>query len=261
MGATIGRLVGKTPSDRPALKPYWGKPAVRNFRGGNGNVGIIRKRWILLVAGFLTALVVWVAVSFRNDDSTLSVVARYAKDRMCWSADLNFVCALKAMGKYEKKGRYDDAIRTGVALAQKCPECGPSGLIYEDISALYLRRARMDSARADEYLKQAVSYRDKALLSLSDSPYALESLAALSESIGDLSTAQQCTRYGNSIKLLDRTKVLANEDKDRLTRQFKTDLAERQKVEDLLKRIDAATKRVGDKQSASGCQEKRPSAG
>ena len=26
----------------PALKPYWGKPAVRNFRGGNGNVGIIR---------------------------------------------------------------------------------------------------------------------------------------------------------------------------------------------------------------------------
>jgi hypothetical protein len=24
------------------LKPYWGKPAVRNFREGNGNVGIIR---------------------------------------------------------------------------------------------------------------------------------------------------------------------------------------------------------------------------
>src|SRR5215468_10838030 len=24
---------GKAPSDRPALKPYWGKPAVRNFRG------------------------------------------------------------------------------------------------------------------------------------------------------------------------------------------------------------------------------------
>ncbi len=29
-------------SDLPALKPYWGKPAVRNFRKGNGNVGIIR---------------------------------------------------------------------------------------------------------------------------------------------------------------------------------------------------------------------------
>jgi hypothetical protein len=29
-------------SEIPALKPYRGKPAVRNFRGGNGNVGIIR---------------------------------------------------------------------------------------------------------------------------------------------------------------------------------------------------------------------------
>jgi hypothetical protein len=35
-------LHGKAPSERPALKPYWGKPAVRNFRGGDGNVGIIR---------------------------------------------------------------------------------------------------------------------------------------------------------------------------------------------------------------------------
>jgi hypothetical protein len=42
MGATSGRLAGQAPSDRPALKPYWGKPAVRYFRGGDGNVGIIR---------------------------------------------------------------------------------------------------------------------------------------------------------------------------------------------------------------------------
>jgi hypothetical protein len=33
---------GKASSDSPALKPYRGKPAVRNFRGGDGNVGIIR---------------------------------------------------------------------------------------------------------------------------------------------------------------------------------------------------------------------------
>jgi hypothetical protein len=33
---------GKALSDIPALKPYRGKLAVRNFRGGNGNVGIIR---------------------------------------------------------------------------------------------------------------------------------------------------------------------------------------------------------------------------
>ena len=35
-------LCRKAPSDRPALKPYWGKPAVRKFREGDGNVGIIR---------------------------------------------------------------------------------------------------------------------------------------------------------------------------------------------------------------------------
>jgi hypothetical protein len=29
-------------SDMLALKPYWGKPTVRNFREGDGDVGIIR---------------------------------------------------------------------------------------------------------------------------------------------------------------------------------------------------------------------------
>jgi hypothetical protein len=36
------RPLGKAPADRLALKPYWGKPTVRNFRGGGGDVGIIR---------------------------------------------------------------------------------------------------------------------------------------------------------------------------------------------------------------------------
>jgi len=34
--------IRKAPSDMLALKPYWGKPAVRDFRGGDGDVGIIR---------------------------------------------------------------------------------------------------------------------------------------------------------------------------------------------------------------------------
>jgi hypothetical protein len=40
--AMANQFAGKAPSEIPALKPYRGKPAVRNFRGGNGNVGIIR---------------------------------------------------------------------------------------------------------------------------------------------------------------------------------------------------------------------------
>jgi hypothetical protein len=49
-GIAVGTLgVGLTTNvhrkvvlDMLALKPYWGKPAVRNFREGDGNVGIIR---------------------------------------------------------------------------------------------------------------------------------------------------------------------------------------------------------------------------
>ncbi len=36
------RFAGKASSDIPAFQPYRGKPAVRNFRGDDGNVGIIR---------------------------------------------------------------------------------------------------------------------------------------------------------------------------------------------------------------------------
>src|SRR5260370_40195759 len=32
----------KASPERSALKPYWGKPTGRNFRGGYGNGGIIR---------------------------------------------------------------------------------------------------------------------------------------------------------------------------------------------------------------------------
>src|SRR5712691_8371028 len=40
--AMANQRTGKAAPEIPALKPYRGKPAVRNFRGGNGNVGIIR---------------------------------------------------------------------------------------------------------------------------------------------------------------------------------------------------------------------------
>jgi hypothetical protein len=38
----ICAMRGKALSERPAFQPYWGKPAVRNDRGGGGNGGIIR---------------------------------------------------------------------------------------------------------------------------------------------------------------------------------------------------------------------------
>jgi hypothetical protein len=115
------------------------------------------KRWVLSAA-VLTFLLVWVVVSLRNDDSTLSVVARYVEQTMCWPSDSGFACMLKTMARYEEKGRYDDAIRIGMALAEKHPNGVESAWIYEDISVLYLRRATTDSGRAEEYLKQAITY-------------------------------------------------------------------------------------------------------
>ncbi len=42
-GAGLTRCAtGKALPEMPVLKPYWGKLAVRNFRGGDGNIGIIR---------------------------------------------------------------------------------------------------------------------------------------------------------------------------------------------------------------------------
>ena len=40
--AMANQVLGRPRLKFPALKPYRGKPAVRNFRGGDGNVGIIR---------------------------------------------------------------------------------------------------------------------------------------------------------------------------------------------------------------------------
>src|SRR5664280_1024916 len=43
LGASLSSaLAGKAPSEMSALKPYLGKRAVRNFREGDGDNGIIR---------------------------------------------------------------------------------------------------------------------------------------------------------------------------------------------------------------------------
>jgi hypothetical protein len=221
-----------------------------------------RRTWIALgTTAVLAAFAGWLTASLRNDDSMLSVVARYLgelKGTVCWSADTNVACVVKAMAKYEKKGRYDDAIRAGAAWVNKYPQGALSTWIEEHVSALYLTKSRMDRAHAGDYLEQAVLYRDKALISVQDSPYDLEPLVNISEAVGDLSSVQQCVQYRNSLKLLGRMSGLASEDKDRLTRQFKPDQAERSKLDALLRCIDVATKRIHAKLSASGCDEGQP---
>jgi hypothetical protein len=220
------------------------------------------KRWILVAASALSLVfVAWAVVSFLDDDSILSVVARDLKKDVCWSADSSTACVVKAMAKYEKRGRYDDAIRAGTAWTEKHPDGPMSGWIYRDLSVLYMKKAKMDTGHAEEYLKQALVYRDRALPSESDSPYSLLPLEAISELVGDLSRVQRCVQYGNSIKLLDRMNVLVNEDKARWARQIKPDLAQRKQIDCLSDWIDVAMRRVSSKSAVSGCQQKRSSGG
>ena len=52
---------GKAPTERPALEPYWGKLAVRNLRGDDGNVGIIRSPIRAIVLPDPIPRVMWMA--------------------------------------------------------------------------------------------------------------------------------------------------------------------------------------------------------
>jgi hypothetical protein len=180
---------------------------------------------------------------------------------MCWSEDSSTFCVLKAMSKYEKRGHFDEAIKAGTTWASQYPDGSISGGIYTDISTLYLKKARMDPGRAEEYFKQALSYRDKALQPASDNAYSLRPLVEISEYVGDVSKDQRCVQYGNSLRILDRMSLLANEEKDQLARQFKPDPDARKQVECLSDWIEAAIKRVSTKSSASGCQDKPSLAG
>ena len=67
-------------------------------------------RWILAAAAdcFLLVFPVWVVVSLRDEDSTLNVLTRYAKERTRWFADSsnNISCVVKAMNKYRRSGLY-----------------------------------------------------------------------------------------------------------------------------------------------------------
>lgn len=216
----------------------------------------MRPRHRILTAGaaIIAAFIVWLTFSLPNDDSTLHAEVRYLKETLCWTAESNVSCVIKGMAKYEKKGRYDDAINVGVAWTQKNPSGPISGWIYRDISVLYLKRASQDKANAEAYVKESISYRDKALPTASDSAYALQPLLLVTESAGDLSPSQRCVQYRNSMRVLDRMKLLVSEEEDRLDRQFKPDPKERNDLECLSEWMDTSGKRLTTKLSTSGCQ-------
>jgi hypothetical protein len=210
-----------------------------------------------LVVGIVAvvALVVWIAALLHDDGSVLSILVREVPTYIGRASDSTAADVLRKMSKYEKKGRYDDAIKSGIAWTQKYPDAGSNGWngrIYTDVSALYLKKASMDDEHMEEDVTQALLYRDKALPFSTDTMYWLQQLAAISEHAGDLSPTQQCVQYRNAMKLLDRVNILLTAEKERVARQFKpgTDC---EQMKCISEQVDTSVNRVRGKLQDSDC--------
>jgi hypothetical protein len=188
-------------------------------------------------------------VLLRDNDSVLSILIR----RIGWAPDSTTGDVARTMTKYQKKGRYDEAIQAGIMWTEKYPDAGSNAWLYMDVSALYLVKAAKDSVHTEEDVKQALVYRDKALRFDPDGMYSLQ-LATISESAGDLSAAQRCVQYRNAIKILDRMAVLLGEEQDRVARQFKPHPDDVERIKGDSDRVDAIVNRLRGKQQRSACQ-------
>jgi hypothetical protein len=224
-----------------------------------------REQSLILMSATAAVMTVCVGivVSLRNDDSMLSIILKDTSSYMGWGLASTTSEVLQRMSKYEKKGRYDDAIEAGVEWTKKHPTDGSNDRVFIGIASTFLHKAKQDSGNADEYVRQAVLYRDKAIPIASDTSlgwYSLRTvrdLALISESAGDLSDTQRCVQYRNAAQLLERLAVLLNAKRSQLSNQ--TSSAEdafgsNDDVERFLRQADATLARVRDKQQSSACQ-------
>lgn len=208
---------------------------------------------VLIVVSGIAA---WTVFSLRDDDSVLSILVRDVAKKMGWAADSTTLDVLQRMEKYDKQGRYDDAIKAGSTWAEEHPNDGSNDLVFRQIALLYLEKAKKDSGHADEYADRAILYRDKALPLASDATLGWRSmagvrdLALISESAADLSAKQRCPQYQNAIKLLERLAVLLKEQQVAPRGAgFTAD-----DIKTFLNQVDATISRVRHKQQSAGCK-------
>lgn len=181
-------------------------------------------KWKLSIATFiLLAFWFWTeqTVSSRNEGSMLSVSISMVRDRIgCPQGDWGEE-VLHKMAVYAKRGHRDAAIHAGKIWTEAHPKGRFNERIFTSIGWLYLFKAQNDSRHADEYVRQAMQYRDRAYDT--DNEWrkydisAFASLAALTESAGDLSEKERCVQYGNAIKLLNLRTLMLKEKQDEIS--------------------------------------------
>ncbi len=231
------------------------------------SVAATESRWKLTAASALL-LVSWLineqhAAMFRDDGSRLSVLITRAADKIGFDTAGMAFAVLHKMDNYEKRGMYDAAIYAGIKWLNHNPE------IFDDrislaIACAFLNKAHQDRNHAEEYVRQALVYRDKAIPIASDtnrgwySMSTVQDMAAISESAADISDDQRCVQYRNTIRLLQLLAGRAQDKQDEISRRFgpKQDasgvtLAD---VDRYKSQVEAAIARVRDKQQKSGCR-------
>src|SRR6267142_1089618 len=97
-----------------------------------------------------------------------------------WTPETRFE-VLRRMCEYQQDGRYDDAISLGNAWITKYPQDGSNDQVFGQIALLYLEKAKKDVHSRDEYITQAIGYRDKMLPIALDARLGRYSLTALQD--------------------------------------------------------------------------------
>lgn len=212
---------------------------------------------------FLLGIVGVSVYSFLDKDSILNSLVEGIPRAIGLSADSSAREVLNSMQKYEKRGRYDDAIKAGILWTERYPNDGFNDWLFRRIAWLYLEKAKRDPGHLDDYVHEAIIYRDKALPLALDVRYGwasmgtLRDLALISESAGDLSMSQRCVQYKNAITLLERLVVLLKEKQIQAAHPSisNEDRFTPGDVKSFLDRTDTTISRVRDKQRKAGCQQ------
>ncbi|HYG98049.1 MAG TPA: hypothetical protein VD837_02885 [Terriglobales bacterium] len=173
----------------------------------------------------------------------------------------NSFAVLHKMSNYEKRGRNDAAINLGKRWTEAQPGDGFNDNIFIGIAWLFLKKAQHDSPQADDYVHQALLYRDRALDVASDtsgiySIEALRDLAFISTVAGDLSPKRRCRQYENAIKLLERRAAMLKEKQEEISRRFVPDKNDftLEDVKCLSDENQAAIAQVRERQQSYACR-------
>jgi hypothetical protein len=201
-----------------------------------------KKRWLVIALVVVAAGTTFVVWSLRNDDSTLSVLIRYGKQGLGLTDDSTVGSLLRRIAWYERWGRRDAALNAALKWQAKHPGSATDGIVDSIIASLYLEKARTDTKHANEYVDQAIAYRDKMLPSAQDNIGGLRQLEMITEFAGDLSARQRCTQYRNAEKLTERMVAMLEQE------------ASNNQLDILRRQADQAKARIQGKLMGSGCQ-------